>query len=467
MATKKARPAVLSLPLPPLAAQLGVTLDARGFLPLEQARAIVRRATRFTRDGDPRGDTLWAALLSLEDGAELAREGARLVWEFPHLRGWDNEDAVIRYGADALPWLEAMLDAHGPAVSSLPTGPFYFVGTHLLAIGPEAVRAVLRVERDGDADPDGLGFVDAWLHRHGTPAWRALGALAHAGDPAARRAIEALARRSPSQVKKKLGPELARALLATGDGAPPLALDAASILAVLDAAAATPISDRLPWPTLIASAGHFEYHAMRVAAARARTGDDWGILVEVVQGDVLASEEEARWPATIQRYTYGSKVPSGGRYLEDVRALAPTLRDHAPDEARCAALDLRPGRSITGAVSDWPSVLALRGLLAETPASLFPPAASFLDALGLPRAELLLDVCALEHVDGTAHGRGALERLPSQSPSWRSIAAVIATRDPARFDPGTPNTDWRLHATHTQKKATQEARAQRARSPRK
>ena len=457
MASKKARVAVLSLRLPQLAAELGTSLDARGYLPLERARAIVREATRFSRDGEPRSDLLWAALLSLEDGSELAREGARLAWEFPYLRGWDNEDAVIRYGAGALPWLEAMLDTHGPAVSSLPSGPFYFVGTHLLAIGPEAARAVLRVVRDGDADPDGLGFVSAWLDRHGTPAWRALGLLSQEGHPPARRAIEALARRSPSRVKKQLGASFAAAMGASAErglevASVTRALEASSILAILDAAARTPISDRLPWPTLVASAGHFEVHAMRVVAARAKKGDDWGVLVEVVQGDALASEEDARWPATIQRYTYGSKVPSGGRYLEDVRPLAPSLRDRAPSTARAEELDLRPMRSITGMVSDWPSVLTLRALVAEAPDALFPPAAKMLGALGLPRAEVLLDVRAFEHVDGTAHGSGALKRLPSQSPSWRSIADVIATRDPSRFDPGTPNTDWRLHASRTQKR---------------
>lgn len=452
MATKKARAATLSLSFSQIAAQVGLTLDARGVLPLGDAREIVRRATRFTRDGDPRGDLLWAALLSLENGVELAREGTRLTWEFPYLRGWNNEDAVLRYGAEALPWLEAMMDAHGPEVSSMPSGPFYFVGTHLLALGPEAARAVLRVERQGDADPDRLGFLSEWLERHGAPAWQAVGALAESGDAAARRAIEALARRSPTRVKRLLGAALTRSLLAGAGRAATLTLDTASILAVLDAAAATPISDRLPWPTMIATAAHFEYHALRVVAARAKKGDDWGILVEVVQGDVLATEDEARWPATIQRYTYGSKTLSGGRYLEDVRPLSPSLRERAPDPAVCEALDLRPLQSITGEVSDWPSVLALRALVAREPESLFPPAERMLGALGLPRAEVLLDVRALEHVSGTAHGRGALKRLPSGSPSWRSIAEVIVTRDPTRFDSGTPNTDWRLHAQRTPKR---------------
>jgi hypothetical protein len=345
--------------------------------------------------------------------------------------------------------------ARYPVNAYLPTGPFYFVGTHLLAVGPDAARAVLRVDRDGDADPDRLGFVSEWLDRHGAPAWQAIGALAESGDAAARRAIEALAKRSPRRVKKLLGAALTRSLLGGAGGTATIALEAASILAVLDAAATAAISDRLPWPTMIATAAHFEYHALRVVAARAKQGDDWGILVEVVQGDVLATEEEARWPATIQRYSYGSKALSGGRYLEDVRPLSPSLRERAPDPAACETLDLRPMQSITGEVSDWPSVLALRALVAREPESLFPPAERMLGALGLPHAKLLLDVRALEHVSGTAHGKGALKRLPSASPSWRSIAEVIVTRDPTRFDPGTPNTDWRLHALKSQAPPTQ------------
>jgi hypothetical protein len=111
-----------------------------------------------------------------------------------------------------------------------------------------------------------------------------------------------------------------------------------------------------------------------------------------------------------------------------------------------AALDLRPGRSITGEISDWPSVLAIRAAVADAPESLFPPAAKVVSKLGIPRAEVLLDVRALEHVGGPAYGQGKLARAPSASPSWRSIAEVIATRDPRRFNPGTPNTDWRMHA---------------------
>lgn len=49
---------------------------------------------------------------------------------------------------------------------------------------------------------------------------------------------------------------------------------------------------------------------MRVIAARSRKGDDWGVIFEVVQGDLLEGpKDEIRWPGTIQQYRYGSRVP--------------------------------------------------------------------------------------------------------------------------------------------------------------
>jgi hypothetical protein len=427
-----------------IAEALGVALDDRGLLPLETARRVVASTSVYERDGNPTGDMLWAALLSLEDGAELAREGARLEWRFPYLRGWDNEDAVRRYGAEALPWLEAML-THVGTFGSIPAEPFYFVGTHLLAIGPEAVAAILRARRSGGSDPDGLDMLTLWLKRHGKSAWVALGELASRGDSEAKRALDALAKRSPTSVRRQLGKELAKRVLdpagANVKGAP--SLTSAPILAVLDAAAASEIHARMPWPALVAEAPHFEFHALRVVVARAKKGDDWGVLVEVVQGDEIDHDEEVRWPATIQHYTYGTQVETGGAYLFDARPIPRTLVSEPVDDATCARLDLRPGQSITQGIADWNSVLTLRRTLATTPELLFPPAAKVVRALGLRSPEVLLDVCALEHVDGTRYGAGDRQRLPSASPSWRSIAEVIVARDPSRFDPGTPNTDWR------------------------
>lgn len=40
----------------------------------------------------------------------------------------------------------------------------------------------------------------------------------------------------------------------------------------------------------------------------------------------------------------------------------------------------------------------------------------------------------------------ARSRLPSASPTYRSLAQALLFRDPRLWQPGEPNTDWRLHA---------------------
>lgn len=203
-----------SIALASVAERLGTSLDDRGLVPLAAARALLKKTKVYERDG---GDEVWGSLLSLADAKEFCREASRLEWKFPFLRGWDNEDAVIRYGAGVLPWLSAMLDRTGGVVGSMPPVPFYFVGTHLIALGPAALPEVLRVKRD--EDPDGLGFVSAWLERHGAPAWKAL-AKALEG----RRVLDALAQRSPrivvQQLNKALGTSEALKVLSASSEAP-------------------------------------------------------------------------------------------------------------------------------------------------------------------------------------------------------------------------------------------------------
>src|SRR5262249_36832639 len=95
-----------------------------------------------------------------------------------------------------------------------------------------------------------------------------------------------------------------------------------AILEILDAAASSTSDHPLPWPARGASVGHFEPHAIRLIAARPSKSQDWGVLFEVVQGDLLEGPRDSfRWPITIQHYRYGSRVPSGGRYLEDSRPI--------------------------------------------------------------------------------------------------------------------------------------------------
>jgi hypothetical protein len=321
-------------------------------------------------------------------------------------------------------------------VGSIPALPFHFVWTHLLALGPAAVHAVLRVKKEGDADADQLGPLVEWLDRHGGEAWVALARAAESGAPEAKRALELMAKRAPKVAAK----HLKRAGLKVG----PPALTADAILRVLDAAASAQMSERMPWPGLRPTAGHFEFHAMRVITVRQDKGDHWGILLEVVQGDLL--DRKAEWPAIVQQYLYGSKVPvSGGRYLVDARPLKVSAKKFKADAATVKRLDLQPTFSVTGVVERWDDVLAIRHALLEAKATVFPPAAKVIKALKVPKAKVVNESDAFEHVDGLVLGRGELAALPSTSVAWRTLAEALAARDPSRFEPGRVNTSWRHH----------------------
>jgi len=209
-----------------------------------------------------------------------------------------------------------------------------------------------------------------------------------------------------------------------------------------------------------------------MVAARERSGDGWGILFEVVQGDLAA--RDARWPATIQQYRYGSRVAPGGRYRVDCRPIglrlrakvepapfalpgsldgivvtAPTVGKFQLTDDLCERLDLRPGRSSSGRIESWLTVLAIRAVLAMDQRAFWNPPDKAVRSLRLRQPVVLVATDAFEHVEGPVPGgkaSGKLRRLPSRSPVFRSLAAAIAGGDPGKFDPGKPNTDWRLHA---------------------
>lgn len=435
----------LSLTFPKVAEREGIAIDERGLFSLEESRAVLSTMKSYTREN---ADVVWGSLLSLENAKEFVSFASALDWKFPMLRGWDNEDAVTRYGPEVLPWLEVLLDRIKGKVGSIPASPFNFVWTHLVAVGPTAVHAVLRAKKEGDADPDKLGLVVEWLERHGADAWVALARAADSGAPEAKRAFDAMAKRQPRVAAK----HLKAAGLNTRVG--PAELTAELILKTLDAAAASQMTERMPWPSLRPSAGHFEYHAMRVitvrqdegsagkAGAQGR-GDHWGVLIEVVQGDLL--DRKVEWPAIVQQYLYGSKVLAGGRYLVDARPLKLNAKKLKIDASVAAKLDLRPGQSVTGAVEHWDDVLAIRAALIKQRTSVFPDPKKVIKALKVPKAKVINVTDSFEHVDGTVLGKGELAALPSSSIAWRTLAEALAARDASKFNAGNANTDWRHH----------------------
>jgi len=411
---------------------LGLKLDARGLLPLAQARKRVRAAKVVARgethviEGQVSRpvdfDFLWAALLSLEDAGEFVREATRLQWKFSP-RGFDNVAPFERYGAAIVPWLAHFVDAKGRLTST----PWCIVPC-LHEISSKDALAVLLAIRDEASSER----VRTWLRRHGTSA---LAALAREGNE---RAQQILARTK-------------------------IPLSESIILEALDQAASSQIDFPLPWPGLRASVGHFELHAMRIVAARSKKGDDWGVLFEVVQGDLLEGpDDEFRWPATIQYYRYGSRVPIGGRYLEDGRKIGmyrvlPSGYRYQPftkpksfegievvgpkgtkrltlSDAFVDKHDLRPGKSCAR-IEDWPSVMAIRARLARD------PDAFWIDPKALVKKELgLRDPVVIVATDRFEH----TTKKPSASKTYRSLAEAIVKRDGKLFRPGRPNTSYRM-----------------------
>lgn len=60
-------------------------------------------------------------------------------------------------------------------------------------------------------------------------------------------------------------------------------------------------------------------------------------------------------------------------------------------------------------------------------------------ALKLDPADAIVVACteAFAHAD---------DKSPSSSKAYKSAAKAIVAADAGKFDPGTPNTDWRKHA---------------------
>ncbi len=154
--------------------------DARGLMPLGEARAwLEARATFRKGEGEMRGGTFvlesdltWAALLSLEDAAELVRHATRLSWEF-HVRGRENVAPFERYGAGILPWLESRLHPSGVLVNI----PWCVVPCLFEIDSPAALALALRTHAIHEllpGQPPLGGGVGAFAHDE-----------AHAGEPPA------------------------------------------------------------------------------------------------------------------------------------------------------------------------------------------------------------------------------------------------------------------------------------------
>lgn len=425
--------------------------DARGLMPITQAREILGGARVVDRDSL---DRVWAAMVSLATPEELVAATRHLEWQMP-VRGRENVALVERYGTGALGWIASRV--HAGVLINHP----WCVVPSLLALGDPGVLEVLLGVRGAVVDGGSMRF---WQY---TPA-------DVEGDAAAleHNALELVvewARRHPEVAHAALTAraEHPRAAAALGVIAQRSELSSERILATLDAACRAEAGS-WPWFNMGVD-GRCEYFGLRLIAVRSRSGNGWGIVLERLMGCDPDSLQ-------IARYAYGPGTTNDSDFdhihsLEEALQIVPPedeeedeerpvfsgmiargpAGDVVLDESLFARHDLRPGM-VTEAGGWMARTLAIRAYIETHPQAFWPPVEEALPAAGVPDGEILLVSTAFEHASGH-RADGPVERwhiLPSESATYRSLAEAIVARDPARFVPGVSNLDWRLHATETE-----------------
>lgn len=425
--------------LPAAMAETGATLDSRGLLPLEDARALLRDATTLARGEGRRAesgawvwdlDRTWAALLSLESAEEAASVFARLTLAEPPRGGAANTALTERYGSDALRLVRAKADAAGVIFAESP-----LLRALVLAVpGPEGFAFVWDIagwrEPPSEESPDAqaTALFAAWMTAHPETGYVELARLAEGGDGAAAAFLLAWAtpqvRKVYRWLERGLGAERALAILTSAGLS--CELSAPQITAVFDVAVAASA-----WPRLRTGEGPSrELHGMRLCAARARGEADWVVVLERLEGYGRNLK--------VERFLYGERVPYGvspeHRVTLSLQTSPATTVD--PLDARLVEppdywtkIDGAPGQ-----------IAAIRAALRTEPEKLWPPAEQLLASLGFVDRSVTIITTHFAHVTGEA---GA---LPSASTTYRTLAEALAAEDPERFEAGESNVDPRLHA---------------------
>jgi hypothetical protein len=430
-----------------------VTADARGLLPLADARTQLAGMTRYERGTGARlgtqwvqgSDRTWAALLSLEHGAELA--DYELAFAQPVRGAATNTALAERYGAAAIPWLHQ------------------FVRDEVLHDTPGCLRATLLHIADGAAleflvglagfaapGVDGspavqlAALVDDWLAVD--PARiAALARIAAAGDPRAKTLLRSRALLDDAAVRAAVTTVTGNTTLLDEIGVP-RELSAEHVLARLDRAASGAAEDLARWPRFFYNSypGKSEYHGMRLFAAREQAGDRWAVVIERLTGYN---------PLRVEQFRYSG---SDSGHVEDADRKIHFEFDDATITGPLGTVpfDREAGElaQLTEAPDYWAkreargSVIPLRSYLAAYPTGFYADAATLAQNLVAP--VIIVDTIAFQHAEGPEAPADTEHRptqiAPSASPAYRSLADAIARRDPAAFDPGAPNTDWRPHA---------------------
>jgi hypothetical protein len=487
----------LSKALTEVIALTGRPTDARGLLPIAVARKIVR-ATKvhgawFNVNDDDYYDKeaaqekkareLQAAMLSLDDAAEVLEHLTRIVWRSP-LHGAPT--LVERFGAALLPWFAGGFKRPGLQPKAWDTE------AALIMLGsPEAFELLLKAKYisynsydsytrrpQGVANVADLPELDPKLDLDPS-IQRPLAAFIAEHPQVAGQVVGARLAKNPNDKRlRALVKLLPKAALSAFPGGPPpaAALTSKTILAVLDAAAKRPEPES--WPKFATGieddpAIH-EYHALRLIGVRSRKGEDWGVVLERISGSFSPHE-----PTRINRYLYGTNVRDandpaapGTMTEHELEFVLDRVPDHQNGETLDTnldgvvvkgpagkeklssklidKLDLRPGLGCE-LEGDPGFNLRLRAYLALHPAAYWEDVRKVIKALGIADAEVIVDTHAFRHVVGATYKRGkktdSWAGLPSKCRTFQSLADALVSRKKADFDPGAANVDVRLHAT--------------------
>lgn len=425
-----------------------VAPDARGVMPLGEARSILSDYTRFTRGGgrDAGGrwvwdmDRAWAALLSLEDADEFNRYAERLEW-VDEPRGAEKNTALAeRYGDGVLPWIAAREDKEG-ILTNFPR----ILKPTLMALGTGAAFQYLWMlggwneAQGGEPADQANALCMAWLERHPLAGHKELGQLALANEPDAVAILQEWAAQTPQHVFSLLSDGLGEgaALQVFGILGIPIALNASHILSLLDASCLGAADDPEKWPLFITGAGlSREYHAMRLIGGRAKEGRDWVVVLERVEGCGPS--------LSIARYLYSETLPCGhhpelrqplwekyqralneyGKNFEEFDERAYDLIED-PDES----MDLQEMRTQIHDIRAW---------VYDHSDEVYKDPVVLLARVGFLDADILAVSRTFEHAEGPQN-EGP---LPSESAAYRSLAAALAERNGALFSGGGDTTDF-------------------------
>lgn len=264
-------------------------LDSRRLMPLERARHVIREALL----GRGQDDEVWAALLSLEDFAELREVMASLpvhwVAELP------GEMLGARYGAALVNWVATQIEDGRLVEEGWP------LGAALCGSGSDRAFEVvwsLRSLHNYPTEPDesANGLVLQWLWSFPTDAFYFVASHALAGDRRARLILRSLTECHPGTVWRFLiasfSPEEVASVLASAKVEP--TIKRSGILNVLDHAAASGTA----WPKPMAETG--STNNLRLTAFRSRSRGDWHVVFEELQVHSVGC-------VRIQQYEMGSR----------------------------------------------------------------------------------------------------------------------------------------------------------------